>query len=269
MSLLLILTLVAVSLPGGAQPFPADIQRLLDQRKITVAVLAVDYPPFLITGADGRLQGFDARLARAIAQELGVEVEFMRTAATFDDVVRQVAARQADLGLSLLTITPYRAQLVYFSTPYLTMHPTLLVNRRLWLLAHKNFPGQDIRNTSATIGVVSGSSLVRTARQIFPRATLKEYASLAEEVAAARKGESFAVLADDLVVQGFLKDNPGVAVDLYTHVIKDLLDYIGIAVRPDSPHLLAWLNAYLLANGLNLTSGQFWEKLSTDSPPAK
>lgn len=267
LSLIVILATVAVCLQAWAQPFCEDIQRILDRQKITVAILAVDYPPFFMTGADGRLLGFDVQLVNNIAQELDVKVEFLRTATTFDGVVRQVAEKQADLGISVLSITPDRAQMVYFSTPYVIVHSALLVNRRLWLVEHSKFPGQDIKNATAALGVVRGTSHVRMARKTFPRATLKEYASLEEEVAAVKKGECLAVLEDDFVIRRYLKQNPGAAVDLHMHVLKDQLDYIGIAVRPDSPHLLAWLNAYLLTNGPHLTGSEGLDALDKTSTP--
>jgi polar amino acid transport system substrate-binding protein len=264
--LLLSLTSVLGGLGAWAQPFPKDIQRIVARQKITVALLAADYPPMLMTGVDGSPQGFDVRLARNIAKELGVEVEFTRKSPTFDDVVQQVAAKQADLGISLLTITPSRARMVYFSRPYLTLHLALLTNRRQMLLENKKFPGQDIRNTRATIGALRGSTNVLAAQENFPRASLQEYDSFADEVAALQKGEILAFLDEDIVIQRYLKENPGAAVNLHIHVLQDLPEFIGIAVRADSPHLLAWINVYLLTQGLPLTTSELLEKLNESAP---
>jgi polar amino acid transport system substrate-binding protein len=264
--LLLSLTSGLCGLGAWAQPFPKDIHRILRRQKIRVAMLAADYPPMLMTGVDGSPQGFDVRLARNIAKELGVEVEFARQSPTFDEVVRQVAAKQADLGISLLTITPARAQMVYFSRPYLTLHLALLTNRRQMLLENKKFPGQDIRDTRATIGVLRGSTYVLAAQENFPRASLKEYDSFADEVAALQKGEILAFLDEDIVIQRYLKKNPGAAVNLHIQVLQDLPEFIGIAVRADSPHLLAWINVFLLTRGLPLTTSELLNRLSKPAP---
>jgi polar amino acid transport system substrate-binding protein len=264
--LLLILASLLLGFGARAQPFPRDIQRILQKKKITVAIIAANYPPIFMTGADGRPQGFDARLAKDIAKELGVGVEFIRTSPTFDGVVQQVADKQADLGISLLSVTPYRAKMIYFSQPYLTLHLALLVNRRQGLLEEKKFPGQDIKNTTAAIGAVRGSFYVRSARKNFPRASLKEYDSFADEVAAVQKGEIFAFLDEDIVIKRYLQENPGAAVNLEIHVLQDLPDFIAIAVRPDSPHLLAWINVYLLTRGLHLTTGELLNKINKSVP---
>jgi polar amino acid transport system substrate-binding protein len=263
------LATLAGGLQGWAQPFPKDIQRIVTARKIRVAMLAPDIPPFIMTGADGRLHGFDVELARNLAREFGVKLELVRTATTFNGIVQQVAEKHADLGISLLTISPDRLQLVYFSTPYLTMHMALLVNRRERLLWEKKFPRQALRNTTASIGVLKGSAYILTAQQSFPRATLKKYDSIADELAAVQKGEILGMLDDDIVIKGFLKTHPGAAVNLNVQVFEDLPDYVGIAVRPDSPHLLAWINSYLLTQGLHLTSSEILKKFGPKAPPVK
>ncbi|MEJ2671416.1 MAG: ABC transporter substrate-binding protein [Deltaproteobacteria bacterium] len=259
--LILSLTPVAFALQAWAQPFPHDIQRILQNQKIVVAMVAADNFPRLATGTNERPQEFEARLARNIAQAFGVKAEFVRTSPTFDGVIRQVADKQADLGISLLTITPHRAKMVYFSTPYLTMHLALLVNRRQRLLEQEKFPHQDIRNTTACIGVVRGSSNVLLAQKNFRRATLKEYDSFAAELAAVQKGKCFALLDDDIIIKRFLKENPSAAVNLEIDVLQDLPDFVGIAVRPDSPHLLAWINVFLMTQGIHFTSDELLNKL--------
>ena len=267
--LLVSLTTLALSLKAGAQPFPQDIQRILTAKKITVAMLATDFPPFLWTGADDRLQGFDVQLARNIAREFGVKLELVRTAATFNGIVEQVAEKQADLGISALTINPDRVKKVYFSNPYLTMHAALLVNRRQLLLEQEKFPRRDLRNTTASIGAMKGSSYILAAQQSFPRATLKKCDSIADELAAVQKGEILGMLDDDIVIKRFFRGHPGAAVSLDMHVFEDLPDFIGIAVRPDSPHLLAWINSYILSKGLHLTSSEILEKFSQAAPVHK
>ncbi len=225
-----------------------------------VAMIAQDFPPILKTGDDGRPQGFEIRLARDIAKELGVEVEFVRKSQTFDNVVEMVAQKEADLGISFLTINVRRAQMVYFSQPYLVQRFALSINRRQWLTQTKKQPWQNIKETKATIGVMRGSANVRLAQANFPHASLKEFDSWEEMIQAATKGEILAALTSDLI-KLYFREHPSAALHLEIRVLEDLQNPIGIAVRPDSPHLLAWINVYLFTKGVHLTTDELLDRL--------
>jgi polar amino acid transport system substrate-binding protein len=114
--------------------------------------------------------------------------------------------------------------------------------------------------------VIRGSSEAPAAPQNFPHATLKEYDSFEDELAAVPKGEILALLDNDIIISRYLKMPPSAAVNLDMHVFKDLADFIGIAVRPDSPHLLAWINVYLFTKGLHFTTSEFLAKFSQATP---
>ena len=74
-----------------------------------------------------------------------------------------------------------------------------------------------------------------------------------------RGGEIFAVLSDDYFLTRHIRQNPGAAVNLEILVLEDLHDSIAVAVRPDSPHLVAWLNVYLRSRNMPLTTRQLPE----------
>ena len=68
---------------AGESTFP-DIQRILDQGKLSVAVRSRDAPPMIMTDNKGALTGSEADLARDIGKKMGVAVEFVRTADTYE-----------------------------------------------------------------------------------------------------------------------------------------------------------------------------------------
>ena len=106
---------------------PADLHRICNRGRLRVARYGGQRPPFF-SGGDGGWQGFDVDLAADIARRLGVEVE-SKLAASFDEVVDMVAAGDADLAISKLSITLERSQRVRFSKPYMAVYQTLLINR--------------------------------------------------------------------------------------------------------------------------------------------
>lgn len=263
---LMSLTVVTASL-GWGQLYPADIQRILERKKIVVAMVAADYPPLFRKGEGGRLEGFDVGIAQDIAKKFGVDLEINRQSQTFDDAVEMVAKGEADLGISNLSINLPRAKMVYFSHPYLILRHALLINRLQLLTLSKEFSVPEISKTTATIGVLRESAYAPLARSIFPRAVLEEFDSFEDMVAAVVKGKVFAVFNNDLFLKRYLRMHPSAALILEIQVLEDLKDPIAIAVRPDSPHLLSWVNVYLNTQALSLSADELLNKFDKANTP--
>jgi polar amino acid transport system substrate-binding protein len=85
----------------------------------------LDYPPFESVKGDDEV-GFDVDLSEAIAKELGLEVQWVRT--DFDVIFTSVAAQEFDMVAAASTITPKRQQTVDFSDPYFNALQALTVN---------------------------------------------------------------------------------------------------------------------------------------------
>ena len=68
-----------------------------------MAVTQFDLPGFHAQRSDGTLVGAEIELAQQIAQALGVGVQFIKDANSFDAVVDLVASGKADIGVSKLS----------------------------------------------------------------------------------------------------------------------------------------------------------------------
>src|SRR4029079_15269129 len=99
--------------------FP-DLRQVQERGVLHVGLVAKDIPPLLITGSDGQPAGIEDAMASGLARRLGVKLQFVRTAATHDELVTQVAAGEVDVAVSSVTRTIERAKMVRFSRPYLT-----------------------------------------------------------------------------------------------------------------------------------------------------
>src|SRR5262249_27785241 len=108
---------------------PSDIERIRSHGKLVVAMFEQDRPPFFMHDARGKFVGIDVELAEEIADKIGVKVDFDRSAKSFNDVITKVERREADLGISKLSITTERSLRVRFSEPYVTLQQAFLVNR--------------------------------------------------------------------------------------------------------------------------------------------
>lgn len=233
---------------------PPDIQRILRRGKLIVAILNQDNPPFF-TAREGTLDGSDVDVARSIAEQLGVPVEFNRSAKTFDQVVQTVYRLEADLAISKLSRTLNRAKTVRFSQPYVTMRQGLLVNRlQLVQQANGRSVTEVIRNLDGKIGVIQGSSYVGFTQKRFPKAQVVEFPSWSAAVDAVMQGDVLATYRDELEVKKVVLSKPDVALQLQTIALTDTEDSIAIALPWDSQHLLAFVNQALDMMNINDTA---------------
>ena len=225
---------------------PPDIERILNRGKLIVAVLSRDNAPFFMDTGEGKIGGLDIQLARAIANELGVELELKRSATTFDGVVDEVYRRDADMAISKLSNTMKRARRVRFSQPYLQMRQGLLINRLQ--LAQQTTNSQvveTIRNLTGKVGVIEGSSYVGFLQQKFPKATIVEMPSWEAIVMAVTEGTVLAGYRDELEIKKVALAQPDAALKLQTAVLTDTRDALAMVMPWDSIHLLAFTNQYL------------------------
>jgi polar amino acid transport system substrate-binding protein len=102
----------------GVQPLDSvklDTLSLGTPGVLTVGTLS-DAPPSICINAAGQFTGFDNELLRAIADKLGLKINFVGT--DFSGLLAQVAARRFDVGSSSITTTDARRRTVGFTNGY-------------------------------------------------------------------------------------------------------------------------------------------------------
>jgi len=82
---------------------------------LTVGTLS-DAPPSICINSAGQFTGFDNELLRAIADKLGLKINFVGT--EFSGLLAQVASRRFDVGSSSITTTDARRRTVGFTNGY-------------------------------------------------------------------------------------------------------------------------------------------------------
>jgi ABC-type amino acid transport substrate-binding protein len=222
-----------------------DIARIVERGELVVAMLGVDTPPFFYQ-RDGELVGLEVDMARELAAELKVRVSFNRSARSFNEVVDVVARQEADVGISKLSRTLARAQVIRFSDPYLRLHHALVLNRVAFAKLALDRPVQAVvRSFTGSIGVIAKSSFADYAARNFPQAQVRSYPGWPEAVTAVRKGEVVGAYRDEFEIKRLLKTDPTASLTLRTVTLKDLDDTLGIAVGVGNPVLLAFINQFL------------------------
>ena len=78
-----------------------------------------------------------------------------------------------------------------------------------------------------------------------PQFQVTLYKKLPEIVTAVKEGRIFAVLHDELQINYYMRQNPETAIYAVVDTSKRYPSNVCIAVRPDAPNLLRWVNIYL------------------------
>lgn len=221
---------------------PPDLLGIAERGKLVVAMTSFDNAPFYSV-KDGHLVGIDVELSEDIAAALGVEVEFDRTAETFNDVVAKVKNGEADLAISKISRTNSRALVVAFSNPYVRLKNALMFNRlNLAQKSQGKDLGEYVREFDGNLGVIEKSSFANFAKTRFPKANIVAFKSWSEVVDATISGTVDAAYRDEFEVRRIAEDRPETSISLRTVTIGDARDAIAVAAPWNAPRLLAIVN---------------------------
>jgi polar amino acid transport system substrate-binding protein len=115
---------------------------------------------------NGELIGFELDVGRALAEDMGVDVEFVPTA--WDGIIPQLVSGNFDVIISGMSITPARNLTVNFTAPYAYSGLTILANTAMT----EGFTLDDYNSADVTFAARRGGTPATTIEQLFPEATL-------------------------------------------------------------------------------------------------
>ena len=99
----------------------------IQQRGILRVGLDAGFPPFEMVNDAGEIVGLDPDIAQAIADDLGVTVQFVNIG--FDGLYDALLVKRVDILLSALPIDPYRTHEIAYSSPYFNAGQVLVTRR--------------------------------------------------------------------------------------------------------------------------------------------
>ena len=227
-----------------------DIRGVIKRGYLKVAMVEKDQPPFFSVDENGVLRGFDVDLSQSIAEALGVEPVFDRSAKAFNDLIPLVDGKKVDLVISKLSRTLARARVVRFTKPYVKFKQALLFNQLLLAkqVSDDNQLAYLIQHYDQPLGVIANSSYVNFAQTNFPEAEVREFPSWTVAVEALLNGDIVAIYRDELEIRKVVKVNKKSLLEVKTVLLKDKQDPISIAVHPEAPMMVEWLNLFLEEN---------------------
>ena len=140
------------------------------------------YPPYNFLNDAGEVDGFE----RALGDELCTRAELTCEWVTndWDSIIPNLVSGNYDVIMAGMSITPERDEVIDFSDPYTQPDPSAFLAM------------SDMDLSSGVIAAQSGTIQAGYVTSEMPEATLLEFATPEESVAAVRNGEADAVLAD-------------------------------------------------------------------------
>ena len=168
------------------------MDRALSQGRL-VAGVSYDIPGMGYKNPQtGRIDGFEADLARAIGETLFGAPGHIEFAQVIDEKrIEMLQQGRVDMVLSQLTITPDRAEQVDFSIPYWVTREGILVRKGSGIKGFDDLKGK-------RIVVTAGSISLRRMRATFPETDLLVTPLGIDNLRAVEKGEADAA-SNDLI----------------------------------------------------------------------
>ena len=224
--------------PMGSPAAARPLQDILNYGTLRVGVAL--FPPWAMRDPSGELTGFEIDVARKLAEDMNVDVEF--SVYPWDRIILGLEAGEVDIIAAGLSITPERALHVAFSQPYATGGTTLATN----LESTSDVTSlDDLNDTFYTVAAIAGSAAEELARRVFPRAQLQLYEHADAAGTALVAGEVDAYLDNEPVPTFLALENPSV-VDV--PVPEPLLPTpAGFAVAKGDPDFVNFLDAWITA----------------------
>ena len=217
------------------------VYRTLDEIKesgtINIGVFS-DKNPFGYVDENGEYQGYDVYFGNRLAEDLGVEVNYVSTEAA--SRIEYLQTGKVDIILANFTVTPERAEEVDFALPYMNVALGVVSPDSNVITSLDDLTADD------PVIVISGTTAETYLTENYPDLTLQKYDAYAQAKTALENGNGVAWANDNTEVIAYALQNDG-----YTVGIPSLgsSDTIAPAVTKGNTTLLDWINDEIKALG--------------------
>ena len=218
---------------------PGTLKSVLEKEILRVGVSL--FTPWTIKTPKGDIVGFEIDVAKQLAKDLGVKPEFH--VLDWKKIIPTLLNREIDIIVSGIVITPQRALKVNFSQPYDSSGISLATNISLT----KTFKGpKDLNRPDIIIASVTGTISEDLTRRIFPKATLKTFATSQEAKNAVTKGKVHGYVEHKPITTFLALDHPETVDEPLSRPLLETKS--GFAVNKGDPDFLNFLNAWIISH---------------------
>jgi polar amino acid transport system substrate-binding protein len=185
------------------------------------------YPPYNFVNDKGEIDGFERQVGDRACELAELKCEWVKN--DWDSIIPNLVSGNYDTIIAGMSITAERDEVIDFTQEYFPPDPSAYV-------ALKGASGDATKGVvAAQTGTIQASYIAESG------ATLVEFKTPDETIAAVRAGEADAVLADDAFLKKFVDESGGELVFIGEKV--QIGGGIGIGVRESDSDLKAKFNA--------------------------
>ena len=208
------------------------------------------YPPWNLINDDGEVDGFERELGDELCARAELTCEWVTN--EWDSIIPNLVSGNYDVIIAGMSITDERDEVIDFTNEYIPASPSAYVA----LSDDVDLSGGVVTAQTSTIqaGYVASSG-----------ATLVEFATPDETIAAVRNGEADAVLADKDYLAPIVAESGGELVFVGDDV--RIGGGVGMGVRESDGELKAKLNAAIDSMKADGTLNAMLAKWFTENPP--
>ena len=207
------------------------------------------YPPFNFLDSDGKLQGFDVDISKALCEKMKADCEFV--AQDWDGIIPALLAKKYDAIIASMSITEERMKKVDFTDKYYNTPAKFVMKKGA---GHSDTSPAGMKGK--VIGAQSSTTHSSFLEDNYPDSEIKLYATQDEANADLAAGRLDAILADSIVLwEWTTKTDDGKCCEFVGADVtgeKWFGKGAGIAVRKEDGELKAALNkalAEIVADG--------------------
>lgn len=193
-----------------------------------VMVTNAEFPPYEYHEND-TIVGIDADIARAVAEQMGVELEIQDMA--FDSLIPAIQSGKADFAAAGMTVNEDRLKNVDFTDTYAQAAQVIIVKTDSPIASPDDLTGKKIGVQTGTTGDIYADDIENAEVQRFNKGM--------EAVMALNQGKIDAVIIDREPAKVFVKENEGLKIldEAFTE------EEYAIAVKKGNTELLEKMNA--------------------------
>jgi len=196
------------------------------------------YPPFSSVNKDGKLEGFDIEIAKALCADMGVECKLIKQ--DWDGIIPALIAKKYDAIIASMSITEDRLKKVDFTKPYYKSPARFIAKKGTDIEISTD--GLKGKSVAVQRGTVSDKFITGTFGE---GVDIKRYGTQEEAYLDLNAGRVDLVFADAFVLMEFTGSDKGAAYDFIGGSYTDKKYFgegIGIAVRKGDTELTEKLN---------------------------